>query len=303
MTVVTALRELWRRRGFVAAAFVVAALAGLLVTCSVTLPTTVTSRQHKIALASASALLDTPSSQVVDLGGKSSAEGSTLPGRAALLASLLATSPLKDDIAAAAGIDAKTLLTSTPGVGAAAAGGAPKVSMATGTTVSGNDPRASTLSLQTDATLPIIVVNAESRDPEVATKLANGAIDVLQKHLTELAGNQRVPHNRQVTVKPLGPARMSIVTRGTGPAMGVAVAIVVFLLLCAAILGVTTVTREWRAAVALERAGDGEDDDPDATVGAAAPSPEGAEDTPPPRAAVVGLHDGGALREASEWRR
>jgi hypothetical protein len=301
MTVVSALRELWRRRALVAAALVVAAVAGLLVTSSVTLPTTIKSRQHKIAVASASALLDTHSSQVVDLGGESSAEGSTLPGRAALLASLLATAPLKDDIAAAAGIDTRTLLTSTPGLGAEAPGaGATKAPLATGATVSAKDPRASTLSLQTDSSLPIIVVNAESRDPEVATKLANGTIDVLQKHLSELAGNQRVPSKRQITVKPLGPARIGIVTRGTGPIMGVAVALVVFLLLCATILGVTTVTREWRLAVAMEKAGvEGADAE-------AAPPPLVAtaqEEEKPQQAAVVDLHESGFLREAPVRRR
>jgi hypothetical protein len=300
MTVVSALRELWRRRALVAAAFVVAALSGLLVTSSVTLPTSIKSRQHTVAVASASALLDTPSSQVVDLGGKSSAEGSTLPGRAALLASLLATAPLKDDIAREAGIDTRTLLTSTPGLGADAPGAtAAKAPLATGATVSAKDPRASTLSLQTDSSLPIIVVNAESRDPEVATKLANGTVDVLQKHLAELAGNQRVPAKRQITVKALGPARVSVVTRGTGPIMGFAVTLVVFLLLCGAILGATTVTREWRLAVAMEKSGAG---DGDAEEHPRPPAAAAAEEDEQ-QAAVVELHEGGFLREAPDWRR
>jgi hypothetical protein len=139
MDLVRGLRELWRRRGVVAGVAVLAVIVGVLTTYSVTLPTTIETRQHQVALASASALLDTPSSQVVDLGGRSSAEGSTLPGRAALLASLLTTSPLKDDIAKRAGIDPRTLLASTPGLGAGAPGGAVKAPVATGTTVRAGD--------------------------------------------------------------------------------------------------------------------------------------------------------------------
>jgi hypothetical protein len=298
MDLVTGLRELWRRRAFVAGAVVVAVIAGLLMSYSVSGPTSIKSRQHQVALASTSALLDTPSSQVVDLGGKSSAEGTTLPGRAALLASLLTTSPLKDDIAHLAGIDPRTLLASTPGLGAGAPGGAAKAPLATGTTVRAGDPRASSISLQTDAQLPIIIVNAESRDANVAGRLANGTISVLRQHLAELAGNQKVPANRQVIVKPLGPARVGVVTRGAGPLIGVAVSVVVFLIACGLILLMSTMVREWRRASAMERAAalelSGDDE------GAAEPE---LQDDRRQHAAVVELHEGNLRREGPVSRR
>jgi hypothetical protein len=298
MDLVRGLRELWRRRGVVAGVAVLAVIVGVLTTYSVTLPTTIETRQHQVALASASALLDTPSSQVVDLGGRSSAEGSTLPGRAALLASLLTTSPLKDDIAKRAGIDPRTLLASTPGLGAGAPGGAVKAPVATGTTVRAGDSKASILTLQTDASLPIIVVNAESRDVDVANRLADGTIAVLQQHLADLAGNQNVPAKRQVTVKPLGPARVDVVTRGAGPLLGIVVGLFVFLLLCGAILLVSTMAREWRRAAALEH-GASEPDQPSELDEWSAWD----RDEPGQQGAVVELYDGELRRGGPASRR
>src|SRR4051794_34884781 len=103
MGAVALLRELWHRRLLVAVVALVAVLAATLMAYHVG-PSGVSSRQHHVGIASTAALVDTPSSQAVDLGGKESADGATLPGRATLLASLLTSAPLKDEIARAAGI-------------------------------------------------------------------------------------------------------------------------------------------------------------------------------------------------------
>ena len=80
-------------------------------------PSKLESRAYHVGIASTTALLDTPSSQVVDLGDPNDAAtnaAGSLPGRAALIASVLTTSPLKDEIAKSAGIDPRTLIAGAP---------------------------------------------------------------------------------------------------------------------------------------------------------------------------------------------
>src|ERR1044071_1276315 len=106
MEVVVMLRELWRRRWLVLLSGVLALLIGVLMAYRVHPPFKFESRAYTVGIASTTAMLDTPSSQVVDLGGQDSevaGSAGTLPGRAALLASVLTTSPLKDEIAKSAG--------------------------------------------------------------------------------------------------------------------------------------------------------------------------------------------------------
>jgi hypothetical protein len=254
MDLVAILRDLWRFRRLVIAAGLLALLVGLSIGYRIGFPPSLESRQYQVGIASAAALVDTPSSQVVDLGGETGTDPATLSSRASLLASLVTSSPLKDRIARRAGVAADQLITRPPAAAGPAASPAPHVSDAS---VSASHPRAHVL--QTDVptlesgALPIITVDTQAPDQQRAARLANEAVAVLKAHVDSVAGLDRVPDKRRVVLSQLGPARAATVTRGPRPLYGLLAAIGVFGLACVAILAASWLSTAWRRASDNER--------------------------------------------------
>jgi hypothetical protein len=249
MRAVVLLRELWRHRMLVLAGALLAVIVAVLTAFKVSPPLTLQSRSYEVGVASTTALVDTPTSQVVDLGDSNDNSAGALPGRAALLASLLSTSPLKDDIAKKAGIDPHTLIAGSPDTGGAAAGAAagPVGS------ISPKDPHASFLTVTTLEGLPILSVDVQAPDVQTAARLSNGAIEVLQANLSSLASSDSVPEGRRLVVKQLGAARVGAQKRGPSRVLAVFAGFLVFALVCAGILGLSWLARSWRQMEALER--------------------------------------------------
>jgi len=252
MEFVAILRLLWRRRLLVTAAGLLALLIGVSMAYRLGLPPQ--SRSYQVGVGSVTALVDTPSSQVVDLGGGAGSDVQTLSGRASLLASLMTSSPIKDEIAARAGVAADAFVTIPPANGGAATAEATGDSLGS---ISPNDRRASILKASIpqleSSQVPIISVRTQAPDAEAAARLANDSIAVLQEHLKSVAGTDKVPAARRVVVRQLGPARSITVSRGAGKTMAIAVTIIVFLLACALIVGVSALARGWRNLAELER--------------------------------------------------
>ena len=181
------LRELWRLRRVVRVGIVLAILGALLVSYHVSLgvPPQLDSRQYSAGVAEAQVLVDSPNSQVVDLGGGDSADEEEsaqidilgLTTRARLLASLMSSSPLKDNVASAAGIRPDKLIV----VGPAGEETAPRAT--TGTTVALGDRQANVITLYVDETLPIIVIQSEAPEAGTAGRLAGAAVDELRTYL------------------------------------------------------------------------------------------------------------------------
>jgi hypothetical protein len=264
MELVTILRQLWRFRLLVAGAALLATLVALSMTYRIGFPPKLESRQYEVGLGSVTALVDTPSSQVVDLGGKTGANIATLSARASLLASLMTSSPIKDEIARRAGVSVDKLIAAPPSSPAAGAGAPSAVS---GASVSAADPKANVLRASIpnleSGDIPIIAVDTQAPDAATAARLANASIVVLQAHLETVAGNDRVPLARRVVVRQLGQARSTTVSRGPGKILAIAAALMVFLLACASIVGVSALIRGWRSAAVMERFGDDEMHGPD----------------------------------------
>src|SRR3954453_9015953 len=110
MELVGMLRVLWRHRLLVVVAALIAVLVGLGVAYRIGFPAKLERRPYHVGLGTVTALFDTPSSQVVDLGGKTGADIATLAARAQLLASLMTISPIKDEIASRAGVASDKLI-------------------------------------------------------------------------------------------------------------------------------------------------------------------------------------------------
>jgi hypothetical protein len=233
MSVVWALRRLSRVKALVVLAAVIAVFVGLSMSYRIS-TAGLQARQYEVGIASASALVDTTNSQVVDLGDGQTNSAGSLPGRAMLLARLLASSPLKDEIAQRAGVRPDMLIgiAGTPGAAAAdAAESAP-----TGAAVKADDPRANVLTVGTAESLPLLTVETQAPSARTAARLSDEAISVLVRHLDSLAGASRVPSDRRLVVKQLGTARVATETRGPSRILAIVAALFVFALLCGLIL-------------------------------------------------------------------
>jgi capsular polysaccharide biosynthesis protein len=253
MELVGILRLLWRFRALVVAVALVAILVGMALTYRIGLPPKLESRQYEVGLASAEALVDTPSSQVVDLGAQTGSDITTLAGRATLLASLLTSSPIKDEVARRAGVDPRELIAVPP---SGAAPGAPGPGRVSGGAVSLTDPRANilraTVPTLESGDVPIIAISTQAPEAVVAAKLADESVAVLKQRLESVAGADKVPSDRRLVVDELGPARSTVERRGPQPFMAVIAALFVFFLGCAAIVGTFALVSAWREASVMD---------------------------------------------------
>jgi hypothetical protein len=271
MDTVTILRELWRRRLLVVGVGLVAILAGMALLYKGSYPLKLESRRYQVGIATASILVDTPNSQVVDVAPKGS---DTLGMRANLLASVMVDGVVKAAIAGKAGLDAKDLV----GISTSAQDQPAtrprdhRVPVLTTKVVTDND----------GAELPIISVEVQASDAEIATKLASAAVVGLQDYLNSTAAAQKIPDAKRLNVSELGQAQAHIVTRGPTNIIGLAVVLLVFALGCGGILAGVGLSRGWRAASALEREQRDPSPAPPFLVATSAPEegPENAGDEP-----------------------
>lgn len=267
MDAVRILRQLWRFRVLVAVGLALALTVGISLTYRVGLgvPPTFESRQYPVGIASAEVLVDSPNSQVIDLGNsETKADVTSLNARARLLADLVATSPLKDRIARRAGIAPDQLIAIRPSVGPVS----DPTPLETGATVSTGDPRAQILSVRVHESLPIIGADTQAPDPATAARISDAAVAELDLYLKNAASAGAVPEARKLLVEPLGPARSSLVTRGPRRTTAVITAVLLFLVWCGGILISSTLARNWRQASEQALSGP----EPDATDPTPVPS-------------------------------
>jgi hypothetical protein len=240
MDTVTILRDLWRHRFLVVAVYLVALLVGISVIYKIP---SFESRNYQVGVATARILVDTPSSQVVEVAPKGS---DTLGVRANLLASLMVDGVVKSAIASRAGLQPNQLL----GVTDAATEPGP-VSKAPG-------PRAFVLTTKvltnnSGDQLPIIELDAQAPDRAAAARLASAAVAGLRDYLDSRAALQQVPDADRLQVTGLGAPQATAQVRGPAKVLAVVAVIFVFALGCGLILGALALARGWRAAAAREQ--------------------------------------------------
>lgn len=230
------LRQLWRCHMAVAAGIVLATLAmvAMLFRVSLGLPPKLESRQYTVAAASSEVLVDSASSQVVDLGDSEAPTNVVaLINRARLLANLIATSPLKDDVARRAGIDARTFIAAAPSLGSDGPNG--------GTIdTSVGDPAANIMTVDFDDSLPIITINARASQPRTAIRIASAAAAELGAYLRSVESLQNLPGARRLVTDPLGPARSGTLRYRPRRLLALMTGLLLFGLWCA---GAVVVTR------------------------------------------------------------
>lgn len=228
--------RLGRARRLVAAGLLAAALLGVLLAFRVSagLPPKLESRRYPVGVASAAVLLDSRQSQVSDVGDpKVDVNPADLFSRSRVLGSLLVASPLREQIAAAARIAPRGLITrlSTNGV-AQPASSPPGV----GVTVRPSDRDARVLDVRLDDQVPIMTFITRAPTRAGAARLASAAVQELQAYLRQTSSAHGVPPERRLVAEPLGGAQASTETRGPGTGHVVLLTGMIFLAWCALVV-------------------------------------------------------------------
>jgi hypothetical protein len=253
---IATMRELWRRRYSVGIGLAYALTVIFLMSFRVSggFPPKIESRQYDAGIASTDVLVDSPNSQVVDVGGGSNdAAGATidlggLSTRARLLASLMSSSPLKDRIASAARIKSQKLIVIAP----TGDNLAPRVTPATSTTVKPGDRDANVLGLYVDETLPILTMRVQAPDADTAERLATAAVSELGRYLKSVASADNVPDARQLVVEPLGRATSASVVKGPRRLFAILAGLLILTLWCTATVMLPRLVRTWKTAALAE---------------------------------------------------
>lgn len=240
MDIVTILRDLWRRRLLVVAVYLIALLAGTAVVYKISFPPRLESRKYEVGIATARILVDTPSSQVVEVAPKGS---DSLGVRANLLASLMVDGVVKSAIARRAGLEPDELV----GVTKAAEEPGPTTRPGPGAFVLTTRVLTNTGGEQ----MPIIELDAQGPDRAAAARLATAALEGLRDYLDSKAALQQVPNAARLQVTGLGAPQATAQVKGPSKAIAVVVVLFVFGLGCACILAASAFGRGWRAAEEL----------------------------------------------------
>ncbi len=251
------LRNLRRWRRLVAVGVVIALAIGVRTGYSVDIgvPPKLESRQYEAGIATAEVLVDSPTSLAVDVGGVSTeiaGQATDIGGvwtRAHLLAGLVASSPLKDRIARAAGIPPGRLIVIAP----------------TGDKPAGEDGRSASglnadvrktavMDLFIHNSMPIVSMNVQARDEALAARLATAAVDELRTHLAATALDATVPEERRLGVEALGKTSSTTIVKGPRKLLGIAAFLLFVLLWCTAIVVGPGLARTWRELARAEAA-------------------------------------------------
>jgi hypothetical protein len=220
-------RALWRRRIIVT--------LGAVLAIAVASKLAAGSRDGR-ALAGVRVLLDTPQSQLTNADP---ARVESLPWRASLLSLLLGTEPVRQQLAREAGIPAQQLAVvssdlATPIV--------PASLPETATGAAANPSEVYLLSVHSDATIPLISLEAQAPDRETAARLAEAAAHALKIS----AAPPEMPEARSFIAEPVGPITTGSLPAGRRTLLMLGVAIVLFGLWCGGVVLVSAIARSMR---------------------------------------------------------
>jgi hypothetical protein len=244
------LRRLGQHPGLLLLVAICACIVGLAIPYKIGFPPRLSSREHTIGIATASALVDTPKSQIADFGGTLGNDVTTLAAQASLLGTVMPSAGVKDEIASLARVPVRKLVVNPP----AAAGTPPAPAAPAPPAARRSAPRADVIdvSIVQGGDLPIIAVNTQAANSAIAARVANASIEAIQADVYSTAGADRVPAAYRLVVRPLGPAVAGTSTLGISPALGLVGGIVAFLVGCALILGIPALRSAWRKSAQMD---------------------------------------------------
>jgi hypothetical protein len=271
MELVSILRDLWRRKLLVSAAFALAVLVS--VASAYRLPS-MQARSVQLGAASSQILVDSPASTLVQ--GADSGQISTLSTRALVFAQYLSSLEAREDIARASGIPANLISLSGPfSNDNARVTYQPQASSDRANDIAkeGNSYR---LLFTAQEGVPIITVTSQAPTADAAVKLARAAYVTLGQYVRRLEtqaesvpykplpkGVTAAPITRDagVTVRQLGAPVGGTIGAGNGKLLMAVTFLVVFAFGCALITILPGMARHWRLLDRAEVLLDGPDAD------------------------------------------
>ncbi|HEY2479049.1 MAG TPA: hypothetical protein VGI17_09995 [Solirubrobacterales bacterium] len=244
MTVISVLKELWKRRLLVALAIVVAAVAAVVAVYQVSLnPPGLSKHSTPSAQGSSEVLIDSARSPIA--GSKRNVEG--LATRAAVFARLMASGDIVKEIAKEVGVPPWEIQVAGP---QPFPGEAPGISEAPETLPYG-------LTFTQVGELPIVSITSRAPTVPEARALAAAAPRSLGEMVREVQKRQKTPATEKVEIRVLGPAQVSAVDNAPGGKIALVIFFGVLLVGIGLILGVPRLVAAWR------RVDDDEDDQAD----------------------------------------
>jgi hypothetical protein len=239
------MRKLWHLKAGVAVSIALSVFAAVWSVEKISVsPPGLTPRSLEMATAATHVIIDTRTSQLIDLR-QDTYSIEALRNRAVLLGNVIASSGVQDRIAKRAHVPSEALRIQAP---LTAEQSAPPVDSEnarhTSDIVKSNDQYR--LDIKANTTVPMLDIYAQTPSSKSAAALANAAVDELRSYLGGLAFSQRTPENQQIRIVQLGRATGVVINHG----VKWQVALLVFLLTLgvssASVIFVDRVRAGWR---------------------------------------------------------
>ncbi len=245
------LRELWGTKLGLAIAVSVGALAAARVLFSIgILPPSLEGNSVKLSSASTQVLVDTPNSALVDLR-QTTYDIDSLTNRGVLVGNLMASPQVREMIGRRTGIPARQITISPPLTAdqPRPIAGAHDPSV-TDLVASPGRPR---VSVEASPTSPILTIDAEASDPDLAARLADATVSATRDYMSKVADLENTPADSRVKLIQLGLANGAAVNPGAPVAMALLAFVLAFCLTGGFVLFVARVRRGWSGRDDLRR--------------------------------------------------
>jgi hypothetical protein len=243
------LRELGRKRKWVAAGVVVAVVVAIVAVYQVkgVLPPRLHARALQYSTASTEVYVDSPVSTLGDVGENLQ----PLVNVSNVMARVLASPTLLDLIGQDAGIPGGQIYATGPiepnltrFVQEPSEG--KRAFQVTGET---NPYR---LEFDDDDVIPVISIYSQAPTSAEAVRLANGAAQALSQYASSLEVGEKVPTRTRVTIRQLGVPTAAVADSGISKKLGLLIFVAVLIAWCALILLVDRFRRSWRESAQVE---------------------------------------------------
>jgi hypothetical protein len=242
---------LWRLRPWVAGCALLAVVVAVWSVANISVaPPGLTPRALEMATATTHVVVDTPRSSVLDLRQNTDSL-LALTQRAVLLGNVIANGAVRAAIANRANVPVDALQVAPPLTPQQPLpqAGSPNSSV-TDIVKSTNQYR---LSIQANATVPILDIYAQAPTATSAALLANAAVDALREYLAGLAAVQQTPPQDQIRLLQLGRARGQVINQGIEWQVALLAFALTFSLASATVIFFSRVRRGWRVAALAEQ--------------------------------------------------
>lgn len=244
-------RELWQMKPWVVGCVALALLAAVWSVAKISVaPPGASPRALKMASATTEVVVDTPRSALVD-ARQDTYSLDALTNRAVLLGNVMASPPVRKDIARRAHIPEQVLQMTPP-----LTPKQPRV-----LAQDGNERHTSDILklndqyrvfISANPTVPVLRIYAQAPDAKRAAALANATVDAMKLHLTDLAGLARTPATDQIQLTQLGRAQGEVINGGIDLQVALLAFIVTFGVACASVIFMRRVREGWRLAAVAE---------------------------------------------------